>query len=97
MSSCEVIDGGLLGPTLILCKISDHGPELEQLERARPAAGPGSWTDQVESYLSDCYAARAYLDRRFHPTESGALHLIYHRKDQAAELKSAYHAVRSGR
>ena len=56
---------------------------------------------QVAAYLDDCAAAGARLDRRYHPTEDGAVKLIPHRHhhdreaDQAAEeqIRAAYRAA----
>jgi hypothetical protein len=56
---------------------------------------------EVAAYLDDCAAAGARLDRRYHPTEDGAVKLIHHRyhhdreADQAAEeqIRAAYRAT----
>jgi hypothetical protein len=64
-----------------------------------PAAVP--FAAEVAAYLDDCTAHRADLDRRYHPTEDGAVKLIHHRcyvsreDDQAAEvqIRAAYRAA----
>lgn len=58
---------------------------------------------EVADYLDDCTVYRAALDPRFHPTETGALKMIPHRRhaDQDAEdqIRAAYQAAltRNGR
>ena len=44
-----------------------------------PLLDPRYVAAQIEAYRSDCYAARAYLDRANHPTAAGAVKVIYHR------------------
>ena len=56
---------------------------------------------EVAAYLADCAAVGTRLDRRYHPTEDGAVKLIHHRRhhdreaDQAAEeqVRAAYRAA----
>ena len=56
---------------------------------------------EVAAYLADCAACRVPLDRRWHPTEDGAVKLIAHRHhhdreaDQRAEeqVRAAYRAA----
>jgi hypothetical protein len=64
-----------------------------------PEAPP--FTADVAAYLADCARLGAWLDRRYHPTEDGAVKLIAHRRhrdreaDQADEdqVRAAYRAA----
>lgn len=48
---------------------------------------------QVREYLADC-AEVPGLDRRHHPTETGALKMIWHRGDAEAEqVRRAFRAL----
>lgn len=48
---------------------------------------------QVEEYLADC-AEVPGLDRRHHPTATGALKMIWHRTEQEAEqIRRAFDAL----
>jgi hypothetical protein len=46
---------------------------------------------QIFAYLADCYANRGILSPAHHPTEAGALRVIYHQGPlQAAQVRAAW-------
>ena len=48
---------------------------------------------QVRAYLADCGAV-PWLDRGHHPTEEGAVKLIWHRgPDEADQIRAAFRSV----
>jgi hypothetical protein len=50
---------------------------------------------KMSDYLADCYAARGYLDPRYHPTEAGALKCIPHRNErEIAQIKWGFERMR---
>lgn len=61
-----------------------------------PDAPPGTalpFSAEVAQYLADC-AAHPGLECRYHPTEDGAVKLIWHRgPDQAGQIRAAFRAA----
>jgi hypothetical protein len=59
------------------------------------------FTAEVAGYLADCDQHAALLSPSCHPTEDGAVKLIYHRgPEQAEEIRAAFRAAvadRTGR
>jgi hypothetical protein len=56
-----------------------------------PEADSDTITAQVRRYLGDCRRHRALLDPRYHPTEKGALMVVFHANDtQKAAVIAAY-------
>lgn len=70
---------------------SDPGAAAEELPFAA----------EVAAYLADCAASPVRLDPAYHPTEGGAVKLVFHRRhhdpaaDQAAEdqIRAAFRAL----
>lgn len=59
----------------------------------QPQAAPdaGGLTAHVAQYLAECRAHQQLLDRRYHPTEEGALKVIFHRgRDQETAIRLAF-------
>lgn len=55
------------------------------------------FADEIREYISDC-ARYPQLDRRYHPTADGAVHMIWHRgKDEADAIKVEFDALTSRR
>lgn len=55
--------------------------------------GSLSFRGQVQQYLADCAAAPG-LDRRYHPTEDGAVKLIWHRGEkQENQIRTTFRAL----
>jgi hypothetical protein len=53
---------------------------------------------EVARYLADCAEHAGLLSPACHPTEDGALKLIYHRgKDQAGQVRAAFRAAVAAR
>lgn len=48
-------------------------------------------TAQVRRYLADCRANRSILNPAHHPTEAGALKIVFHRSDaEKTAIRAAY-------
>jgi hypothetical protein len=64
-----------------------------------PATGPGRgmgapFAMEVAAYLADCARHADLLSSAYHPTESGALKMIWHRgEDQADQIRAAFRAA----
>ena len=55
------------------------------------------YQDEVTAYLELC-ERYPQLNRKYHPTEDGAVKMIYHRtKDQARQIRSAFAYLASRR
>jgi hypothetical protein len=51
---------------------------------------------EARSYLVTC-AAYPYVDRRYHPTEDGAVKIIWHRDaSQAAQIRNTFRMLTEG-
>ena len=47
-------------------------------------------TRDVRDYIADCRKLRAYLSPEYHPTESGAVKLVYHRKGDEKFIRDTF-------
>jgi hypothetical protein len=57
----------------------------------------GPFSTEVGQYLADCAAHARLLDSAYHPTEDGAVKLIWHRSpDQADQIRAAFRAAAVG-
>lgn len=46
---------------------------------------------RIRRYLADCRKYREILDPRYHPTEAGAIKIIFHRgRLEAQQIRDAY-------
>ena len=56
-------------------------------------SGELPFSAEVRAYLADC-RAWTQLDRTYHPTEEGAVKLIWHRgPEEAEQIKAAFRSV----
>jgi hypothetical protein len=56
------------------------------------------FADEVAGYLADCARYAALLSPACHPTEDGAVKLIWHRgAGQAEQVRAAFRAAVAGR
>lgn len=55
-----------------------------------PASGKLPFTAEIAAYLADCAASPVRLDPAYHPTEDGAVKLVFHRRrhDPAADQRA---------
>jgi hypothetical protein len=56
----------------------------------------GRFTLAVLEYLDDCKASKDTLSPKYHPTDSGAVKMIFHRTpDEAEEIRDTFRHERA--
>jgi hypothetical protein len=66
--------------------------------RLRVALAVPRWTAAVRDYLATCETNAGLLSKKYHPTEDGAVKLIFHHgSDEADEIRKTFRSEhRSG-